>query len=86
MLRNLALVAAATAALGFAALAPNAASAHGNRHIRLPWRTAWGHNQHWRGPHFAYRPQIFAYSNPCVRTRWVPTPWGPKLRRVNVCY
>ena len=85
MLRNLALVAAATAALGFAALAPNAASAHGNRHNGFHGGN-WGHNQHWRGPHFAYRPQIFAYSNPCVRTRWVPTPWGPKLRRVNVCY
>jgi hypothetical protein len=85
MLRNLAFVAAATATIGFAALAPTTASAHGHRHFGFHGNSGWGHN-HWRGPHFAYRPQVYAYNNPCIRTRWVRTPWGPQLRRVNVCY
>jgi len=85
MLRKLALAAAATTAVGLAALTPSTGSAHGPGHHGFRGH-AWGHANHWRGTHFAYRPQIYAYSNPCVRTRWVPTPWGPKLRRVNVCY
>jgi hypothetical protein len=85
MLRNLALAAATIALIGFAALAPTAASAHGHRQFGFYGNPGWGHNN-WRRPHFAFRPQVYAYNNPCIRTRWVPTPWGPQLRRVNVCY
>ena len=81
MLRTLALAAAATFVIGAAALNPTAASAHG-------WRghhSGWGH--HFRGPRygFAYRP-VYAGSYGCLRPRWVPTPWGPRRRLVNVCY
>ncbi len=88
MLRKLALIAAATASLALTALAPTTASADGRGHHGV--RGQWGHNQHWRAPHFAhrphYRPYVFGYGgNSCIRARWVPTPWGPQLRRVNVC-
>ncbi len=74
MLRKLMLSLAAAATLGAAALAPGAASA-----------APWGWHHHWHGwygyGHFAGP----VYSS-CVVRRWVPTPWGPRLRWVNACY
>ncbi len=83
MLRKFALGIAAATALGIAAFAPSTASA-------APW--GWG----WHGPHHHFRPFYrlgppigvhFAGPGPgCMVKRWVPTPYGPRLRWVNVCY
>ena len=65
----------AAVALGAAALAPTSAS-------------AWGFHPGWGHPHFGYGPHFGFYGGyvGCIRDRWVPTPFGPVLRRVNVCY
>ena len=88
MFRKLVLAAAATVALGAAALTPTTASAwhggHGGWHG--------GHGGGWhgggsRGPRFAFGGPVYgAYAGGCIRNRWVNTPWGPRMRRVNVCY
>lgn len=82
MLRKMLLTLATGAALGAAALMPTSASAHwGGGH--------WGHwGGHWGG---FYRPGLRIYAGPvvyggCVVRRWVYTPWGPRLRWVNLCY
>ena len=80
MLRTLAFAAAASFALGAAVLAPTTASAHGWRGHHGGW-----HQRHF-GPRFVYRAPVYAAYNGCLRTRWVPTPWGPRRRVVNVCY
>ena len=82
MLRTLALAAAAAFALGTAALAPTTASAYG-------WHGhhgygGWHHRSY--APRFVYRAPVYAGYNSCLRSRWVPTPWGPRRRVVNVCY
>jgi hypothetical protein len=81
MLRTLTLAAAASFAIGAAALSPTTASAHGWGGHHGGWHS------HWRGPRFVYRAPVYAggYGS-CWRTRWVPTPWGPRRRVVNVCY
>jgi hypothetical protein len=71
MIRKSFLALAAVAALGVAALAPTAASAH-------YWHHYWG-------------PRVGLYVGPgaydsCLRKQWVGTPYGPRLRWVNVCY
>ncbi len=70
MLRKLTLTLAAAATLGAAALAPNAASA-----------AHWGHWHGWYG----LGPIGPLYSS-CMVRQWARTPWGPRLRWVNVCY
>jgi len=89
MLRNFALATAAIASLALGAVISSPASARGPGHHGYYNHSYRGH---WGGPRFVYRPHYrpyrpyaFAYG-PCIRTRWVPTPWGPRLRRVNVCY
>jgi hypothetical protein len=82
MLRTLALAAVASIALGSVTLVPTDASAHGWRHRH---HHHGHHHRHWR-PHVVYRAPAYAYHNPCLRKRWVPTPWGPRLRTINVCY
>jgi len=72
MLRKLTLTLAAAAALGAAALAPDAASA-------APWR-------HWHGGWYGFGPYTGPVYSSCVVRQWVRTPWGPRLRWVNVCY
>lgn len=72
MLRKLLLAVTAAAALGAAALAPTAASA-----------AHWGH---WRGGWFGWGPYAGPVYSSCVVKRWVRTPWGPRVRWVNVCY
>ena len=72
---------AAAVALGVAALASTAASA-----------AHWHHGHHHR-PHFGrafftptfYAP-AYAYGACDYRKRVVPTPWGPRVRLVPVCY
>jgi hypothetical protein len=70
MFHKLSLAAVAAVALGTAALAPTSASAwwHGGYHHY--WHGGWG------GPGYYYG----GYGDGC--RRWVPTPWGPRLRWV----
>jgi hypothetical protein len=77
MLRKTILALAAVASIGAAALAPTAASAHwhGGGHF-------WGHS--W-GPHYGFYVGGPGYDS-CLRRQWVGTPYGPRLRWVNVCY
>jgi hypothetical protein len=70
MFRKLSLAAVAAIALGAAAFAPTSASAW--------WHDGWHHGWHhgwWGGPRY-----YGAYNDGC--RRWVPTPWGPRLRWV----
>jgi hypothetical protein len=84
MLRKAILALAAAGSL--AALAPTSASA------------AWGWHGHGYWPNRPYFGRVFvppvrvypapAYvytAAPCLRERWVATPFGPRLRWVNVC-
>ncbi|CAN5301226.1 hypothetical protein BH10PSE11_BH10PSE11_05530 [soil metagenome] len=83
MFRKLALVLAASAALGAAALSPTAASAHGWGHH------GWGHG-HGHGFGFGFSPVIvtggYADDDGCLVQRRVRTPYGVRYRTVNVCY
>jgi hypothetical protein len=81
MLRKFTLVLVAAAALGTAALAPTSASAwwHGG------WHGGGWHGYGWGGPRvYGGGPYYGAYGG-CTVRRWVGTPWGPRLRWVNVC-
>ncbi|MBR1121234.1 hypothetical protein JQ628_06885 [Bradyrhizobium lablabi] len=74
MLRKLTLALVAAASLGTMALAPTSASAGG----------LWPHHHHHKHLHFGV-----GYVDPgfggCYRTRMVLTPWGYRLRTINVC-
>ncbi|HTQ82306.1 MAG TPA: hypothetical protein VMI47_03480 [Pseudolabrys sp.] len=76
MLRKFALAAAAGAALGAAAFAPTAASAH--------WH---GGHGHWFGHGFGiYAAPVYVSAPDCYITkRLVETPYGLRWRRVEVC-
>ena len=84
MFRKLALVLAASAALGAAALSPTAASAHGWGHH---WGHGWGHGH---GFGFGFSPVIvtggYAEDDGCLVQRRVRTSHGIRYRTVNVCY
>lgn len=86
MFRKLIIAAAATAALGAAALAPTSASAapgwHGPGHH--------GHHGHhgWRGRGFGfgfYGPTYVAGPDCYLVKRVVKTPYGYRVRRISVC-
>jgi hypothetical protein len=77
MLRKVTLALVAAASLGTMALAPTAASAGG-----FIWPTYHPHH-HW-GPGFGIGFVGGGYSD-CYRTRMVLTPFGYRLRTVNVC-
>jgi hypothetical protein len=81
MLRKTILAITAAAALGGAALAPTSASA-----LTLKIKH-WGHYHHgWYGPGFGFYGYAPGYWGGCYFVkRWVPTPFGVKLRRVRVC-
>ncbi len=84
MFRKTILALAAIGALGAAALAPTSASAWGG------WHGGWGHHRHFGGfwgPRFGfYAGPAYAYGyDSCLRRRWVATPFGMRLRVVNVC-
>jgi len=80
MFRKLTLALAASAALGAAALAPTAASAHGWGH--------WGHHGWGHGFGFGFSPVVVSggYDDGCLVQRRVRTPYGIRWRTVNVCY
>lgn len=83
MFRKLTLALAASAALGAAALAPTAASAHGWGHH---WGHGWGHGH---GFGFGFSPVIVSggyADDSCLVQRPVRTPYGVRWRTVNVCY
>jgi hypothetical protein len=75
MLRKLTLALVAAASLGTMALAPTSASAGG----------FWPHHHH----HHIGLGFGVGYVDPgisgCYRTRMVLTPWGYRLRTINVC-
>jgi hypothetical protein len=79
MFRKLTLAIAATAALGAAAFAPTAASAH--------WH---GGHGHWFGHGFGhgfgiYAPVYVGAPDCYITKRLVETPYGLRERRVEVC-
>ena len=82
MLRKLTLALVAAASLGAVALAPSAASAH-------PWGGKWGggfggfHNHFGHG--FGINIIAGGVDDSCYVTQRVPTPFGYRLRTVNVC-
>ena len=80
MLRKVTLGLIAAASLGFAALAPSAASAGGFHHGH--WGHGWGH-----GYALGFGPSLYintGYNN-CLQQRMVETRRGLRLRTVNVC-
>ena len=90
MLRKLSLIAAATVALGAAALAPTAASAHwhggwhGGGWHGGGWHGGW--HRPFYGPRFVGGPAYGYGYGGCYVRRVVPTPWGPRWRLINRCY
>ena len=79
MLRKLALGLVAAASLSAMALAPSAASAH-------PWG-GWGGFHHFHGYGFGVGYVAAPVDEDgCYVTRRVMTPYGYRLRTVNVCY
>jgi hypothetical protein len=88
MFRKLALALAATAALGTASLAVSSTPAEakkGHHHHFHKGHFYKGHyhkHYHWRA--YRYYPS-YAYTG-CYVKKWVATPWGYRLRWVNVCF
>jgi hypothetical protein len=82
MFRKSMIALAAIATVSAAALAPTAASAKGGK-----WGGGWHHHHHFKGYGFYGAPLLAAgvYQG-CWVKRWVDTPYGPRLRRVYVCY
>lgn len=82
MIRKLAFALAATVALGAASLAASTPAAawhgHGGWHGHY-------HGGFWRGGYARFYGGP-AYAGGCYVRRVVGTPWGPRLRWVNVCY
>jgi hypothetical protein len=81
MLRKVTLALVAAASLGTMALAPSAASAK-------PWGPGWGGG--WGFHHHHFHPGFGVVGggygdDGCYVTRRVPTPYGYRLRTVNVC-
>jgi hypothetical protein len=74
MLRKTILAGAAALTLSAAALAPTSASAWWAGH---PGWHVWHHG-------WFYRPAVRVYAGPIYDAVW--TPYGPAVRRVNVCY
>ena len=78
MFRKTMLALVASVAVGAAALAPTSASA------------GWGHGGSWGhggwGHHWGYGVGFYPSYVGCIRNRWVDTPYGLVLQRVNVCY
>jgi hypothetical protein len=80
MFRKSLIALAAVATVGAAALAPTAASAK-------PW------GKGWHGHHGLYGYGLVgaaiasqAVYGSCWVKRWVDTPYGPRLKRIYVCY
>jgi Spy/CpxP family protein refolding chaperone len=75
MFRKVTLGLIAAASLGFAALAPSAASAHGFH----------GHWGHFWGPGLGFGGIYLNTGGDCLQQRLVETRHGVRLRTVNVC-
>jgi hypothetical protein len=84
MFRKFALALIATAAVGTATLSVSTTPAE-----------AWPgggwkkhhHHHHWRSGYGFYPAYAgYGYGGGCYRKRVVYTPWGPRVRVVNVCY
>jgi hypothetical protein len=77
MFRKLMIALGATAVIATTALAPTAASAKHWHH----------HHNHWFHGGVAFYPGPYAYAAPdCyIVKRVVWTPWGKRIRRVEVC-
>ncbi len=76
MIRKVTLALLAAVALGATALMPSAASAHG-----WGWHGGFGYHGFYGGPTVV----VGGYGDSCVQRRIVDTPWGPRVRLVNVC-
>ena len=81
MLRTLTLTLAAVAAIGTASLAPTTTASAG-------WK---GHHGHGHHHHFGHKrfysgPVHYAGDYGCWRKRFIDTPYGVIVKRVNVCY
>ena len=83
MLRKLTLALVAAASLGAVALAPTAASAGGGGKWGGGWGGGWGYHHHF-GPGFGIG-YIDGGLEGCYVTRPVMTPFGYRLRTINVC-
>ncbi len=82
MFRKIAFALAAVSALGVAALASTDAEAKGWKG-KGGWKHKhWGHHHYWHGPAYV----AYGYGHRCWVKRWVDTPYGPRLRRIYVCY
>ena len=83
MLRKLTLALVAATSLSAMALAPSAASA---KPWGGGWGGGWGYHHHHFGPGFGIGFIGGGYGDDgCYVTRRVPTPFGYRLRTVNVC-
>ena len=80
MFRTSLLALSALAVIGAAALTPTTASAGGWKHH---------HHKHfgWGGGYGYYPSYGYAsYGYSCWTKKWIDTPYGPRLKRVYVCY
>ena len=80
MFRKSLLALSALTVIGAAALAPTTASAGGGHHGHHNWG---GH-----GYGYGYGASYIGYTgySTCWVKRWVDTPFGPRLKRIYVCY
>jgi hypothetical protein len=80
MVRKLALGLVAAASISAAALTPTAASAHG---FHGGWGGGWGfHHRHFGGIGLG----LVGVGDACLVSQPVLTPFGYRMRLVNVCY
>lgn len=78
MFRKSLLALSALAVIAGAALAPTAASAGWKGKHYFKSYHGWGYG--------SYYPVYGGYYGGCWIKKWVDTPWGPRLKRVYVCY
>ena len=83
MFRKAMLALSALTVIGAAALAPTAASAG--------WKGGWHHGHHgWgHGYGYGYGASYIGYTgygHGCWVKKWIDTPYGPRLKRIYVCY
>ena len=81
MFRKALFALSALTVLGAAALTPTSASAG--------WKHHHGHGHHGWGKSFYYGGPSYVVSSgygSCWTKRWVNTPYGPRLQRINICY
>jgi hypothetical protein len=82
MFRKALFTVSALTVLAAAALAPTAASAGWKGHHGHHGHHGWGKSFYYGGPSFV----AYTGYNTCWVKRWVDTPYGPRLKRMYVCY